>query len=206
MKYIFTIFAIVSICVPTVVRADPVLSDQEAWAYLYEFTYTWDGAALSPTEPYRISSGDKTVLAAGAWSLDILDGQRNRITRYSFDPGTLARDGVVSLKVPVEGRGAYAEVRNAEDASVNTMSIMASRVCDDDGVCEKEAGEADWICPTDCGPAVASGDSSVTTATIGAQVPIGARVGSLLLRLSLAAAGVVLLVGTARMLDSRKTP
>lgn len=204
MKYLL-ILILMSAAIPQTVLADRALSVQEAWQYRYEFTYAWDGQHLTPSAPYGTSSGEETVMVPGLWRLEILNEGRRPLAIYDFNPAAMAEGGTVTLRVPLEGSGFYAVVYTADGSVEHEMRVSASRVCNDNGSCDRNAGEESWLCPDDCGMAASAGQT-VQSATLADQVPVGTRVSGLLLKLSLALAGATLLIGSWQLLDSRKRP
>lgn len=203
MKYILICLLIVGGGLFQVASADEV-SYEESWKFLYEFSLSWNQGALSFAQPYGISTGDPSVLSPGDWSLSILDRSGHSLRRYYFDPAGMAPSGVFTLYVPTEGRGVAAQILNGSGAVIQTADISGSSQCNDNGACEQQAGERSSNCPTDCGALAATANSG--TAAIAPQLSVGARVGSVLLRVSLGVVGLMLLAGTARMLDSRRRP
>ncbi len=207
MKNILILFIAVTALLPLGVYADEI-SPEEAWASLYEFPLEWRSGQVSQAGPYQITSGDVPAIPSGAWSLSIFSEDGQLLHRYPFDPASMAAGGdTFSLIVPIESRGALVVVREGTKPIGFSIDVRESRVCNDDAVCAADAGEGLKNCPTDCGSVSMQGGAPRTqTARIVDQVSIGERAGQALLRLSSAAAGLLLLVGVARMLDSRRRP
>ena len=204
MKYILILLSLVAFFVPIPAVADQ-LSEDEAWTFLYEFPLSFRGDSAVSDGSYRITTGDAPILSPGSWHLVILDGAGAELTRYAFDPTSPTLRDTGSLVVPAEHRGATAAIINSDESRTATIDVRESRVCNDDHVCAIDAGERYGNCPTDCGGGGLSGSIAGTqTAAIGQQSGMGAWSGGLLRRLSLGVAGILLLVGVARVLDSRR--
>jgi hypothetical protein len=204
MKYLLFCFLIISGGLFSHVALADEVSYEDSWKFLYKFPLSWQDGRLAFTGSYRISTGDPSVLAPGDWSLEILDGSGSSLQRYYFDPAGMASAGLISLSVPTEGRGVTAQIRDGAGSVLDTEDIAGSRQCNDDGVCEQLAGERNSNCPTDCGSVAAV--AGTQTAAIAQQSSLGEKAGAILLRVSFGMVGLMLLVGTARMLDSRRRP
>lgn len=203
MKYLILPILAVALLLPLSpsARADEV-SYEDSWKFLYEFQLTWQDGRVTQAGSYHITTGEMTGFVDGAWSLVIQNGEGQAIGRYSFDPVRMAQNGMLTLRVPTEGSGATAVVLDSNGIGTAYFDIRGSRVCNDNGVCEGVAGERGANCPSDCGTTSRTAVSA-QTASIGDQVFSGAWLGALLLRLSLGAAGLLLLAGLVRVMDSR---
>ncbi len=199
MKYIISLLIALAVLLPAPMRADEALPS-DAWAFLYEFPLSYKNGVVLQAEPYRMTTGDVPLLPQGAWSLEIVSESGEQLRWYPFDPVSIAGTGTFSIIIPVEYRGARAYVRDATGKVTVTIDIRETRLCNDNGVCNAEAGEESANCPTDCGR------TSMETASILEQVSTSQRVGSILLRLSSAVAGLLLCIGVVQMLDRRRRP
>jgi hypothetical protein len=197
MKYFISLYIILTVLVPMSARADEALPS-DAWAFLYEFPLRYTNGVVIQAESYRMTTGDASLLQPGQWSLEIVSEAGEQLRWYSFDPASLAVAGTFSLIVPVEYRGARAYVRDGAGVTAVAIDLRETRLCNDNGICNADAGEARENCPTDCGSA------GTGTASILQQVSVGERVGGILLRLSSAVAGILLCIGVAQMLDRRR--
>ncbi len=205
MKYFLTIIFLFSLAVPTLVRADEVVAE-DAWAFLYEFSFHWQDGRVTQVAPYHLTTGDTPAIAVGPWSLAVFSESGQRLKEYSFDPAILSVNGDFTVIVPIEYRGASARVLDPRGSVVLAIDLRESRICHDDGICNADAGEERANCPTDCGAVAedALQDPSMRAATIGVQMSYSQRLGGVLMRLSAAAAGVLLMVGMTQMLDKRR--
>ncbi len=175
------------------------------WGFLYEFHFALSGGAVVVSSPYSISSGEVPELPIGRWLLEVKDSNNQSLQVYPFDPVLLAKDGDFTIFVPLESRGAIADVRGPDGIVSAQIDISMSRVCNDDGICLADAGESSNNCPTDCASAVMrASPTSVLGATIADQVPFRSALGSYLMKLSAAIAGIVVMVGVVQLLDNRR--
>jgi hypothetical protein len=206
MKYLLIPLFVLGLCAPlTAVADEGNPRDEFGTGFLYEFPLTWENGRVVMADRYTITSGNASALVTGSWTLIILDGARQPIERYLFDPSAMAVDGALSLKIPKESRGATAVIVDGAGAQTAEFDLRWSRVCDDDGVCQSDAGEDRKNCPTDCGGYSGAEQSRTAgTATIASAIDTGTRFGGILLRLSLGAAGLILLIGAWHMLDSSR--
>lgn len=203
MKRLIVIVFTIAFLLPNPAGAD-VISYREAWAFLYDFSLSWDGGILAPAGRYELTTGDAPVLLTGGWTLTIIDGKGRILAEHEFSPAAIATNGDIHLLVPYFDSGSAAVFSNGSGYAF-TIDVRGSRVCNDNDTCEPYYGENRDTCPTDCGP-VALANKQERAASIGQQIPIGRQLGLWVLRLALGAAGVILLVGVVRMLDSRRAP
>ena len=201
MKKILIILACIASLSPLSARADK-LSPEEAWAFLYQFPLQYTNGRIAQSAPYQIATGDAPVIAVGAWKLVLMSESGEVLHQYFFDPKAIPPEGLI---VPMEDRGAQARIVDGVGKNVLSIDVRGSRVCDDSGTCEADAGETSLNCATDCG-AVASdvADTSLQSATITDQMSGAEILGQALLRLSAGVAGLMLLAGIASMLDNRR--
>ena len=138
---------------------------------------------------YNIITGDPS-LETGDWTITINNPRGEAVADYNFNPASSS--GV--FIVPVWDNGTEAIFTNPQSVQVARVWLAGSRVCDDNGACERDSGEDEQNCPADC--------SVVDMASI-TQSGM-ARVGGVLLHIGLALAGVFILVAVTRSLDSRR--
>jgi|GEM_PF-6257193 len=201
MKKILLILVLLASFSPLTVRADEINPDA-AWVFLYQFSFEYTNGNLIQSAPYQITTGDALVMTAGNWKLVILSESGEVLRQYFFDASALSSEGII---VPTEYRGVTARILNPKGAIELSIDIRDSRVCNDNAQCEADAGETNRNCSTDCG-SVALDVGEDQTATIADQITASGRLGGILLRLSAGIAGLMLLVGIASMLDSRRRP
>ena len=202
MKRILFIVALALLLVPGPARADS-LTYRQAWTgFLYDIPYTFAGGVLGQNGHYTITSGDHPSYA-GPWTLELADGNGVPLAGYHFDPASLAAAGVFHLVIPYEFSGASARVTDPSGRVVVTTDLTGSRVCNDDGACASSEGENADNCPHDCGGSARS-TTTTATAAISQQASFSGDIGRFLLRFGFAAAGLLMLLGIAKMLDSRR--
>lgn len=202
MKKIITIAFVMALLLPVGAGAEAI-SYKEAWAFLYDFPLSWDGSVLAPAQRYSLTTGDVPVLPSGNWMLTLYDGKGRQLAQHRFDPAVLAAGGLGNLIVPYFDNGTTARFTDAAGKTLFEVDLRGSRVCDDNDFCASGYGEDQETCPSDCGSTVQI-TTAFGTAAIAEQVAIGQRLGFWILRLSLGAAGILLLLGAAQLLDSRR--
>jgi len=186
MKKLFIIFAmVVSSGFVSYAKAEDVLPRNE---FNYQFNFEFRDGVISNVD-YNIVTGDISQ-ESGDWTITINNPRTEAVADYNFDPAISA--GV--FIVPVSDNGTEAIFTNPQGVQVARVWLAGSRVCDDNGACERDSGEDEQNCPADC--------SVVDTASI-TQSGM-ARVGGALLHIGLALAGVFILVAVTRSLDSRR--
>jgi hypothetical protein len=204
MKQFFAILFLLGMLLPTAARADSI-SYAEAWAFLYDFPFTYQNGTLSAVGGYGITSGDGSVLPGGDWALTITDGRGGVLAVHRFDPTALANNTPFHIVVPAFFDGTEASVRDPFGRVVVNIDLRGSRVCDDNGVCSSSVGEDINTCPIDCGGSAAV-EQNKLTAAVADQASIPAALGLWLVRISAGLTGALLLMGCVWMLDSRRSP
>jgi len=204
MKYLASLIIGLAVLAPAVARAD-VVTYEESWEFLYQFDLVWDGGGLVPPGDYIIAGGDPTTPLEGTWEVAIYDARGRVIGSHRFEPSALATDGHIVLRVPHEFSGTDARFFDPTGVSVLRIDLRGSRTCNDNGYCDSAYGEEQGNCPADCGGSVAA-TGALSGSITRSALPGGVVLGSWLLRLSFAAAGVLLLVGASRMLDRGRRP
>jgi hypothetical protein len=171
-------------------------SQEEFWAdhhYLYRFSVTQGNQGMV-AGGYEISTG-YDIPGAGSWSIVILSPDGNRLVRQYFDP----TPPTTSVMMKYQPNGTTAHIIDPQGATVSTIDLAGSRICDDDGVCEGQYGEITSNCPFDCGAYI----PQEQTATIVESGGIGKRMGAILIGLALAATGILMIRGVSMLLDRR---
>lgn len=178
-------------------RAD----DARDW-YLYVFHLAYSRSAVTETAHYSISTGDAPAFPEGAWKVAVLNSRNAIIYSQMVDPAALAQHNG-DLAIPYNNSGTTVVFTNASGGTPLSIDLSGSRVCDDNGSCDSPYGENAHTCPGDCG-SISYSSPPVGTAAIAQQEASGRSVGQLVMQLSFAAAGLILLMGMVRMLDSRR--
>ena len=186
MKKLFIIFAVLaSSIIASYAKAEDVLPRNE---FNYQFNFEFRDGVISNVD-YTIVTGDPNV-ETGDWVITINNPREEKLADYNFNPASSSGMFIV----PAWDNGTEAIFTDPQGVQMARVWLAGSRVCDDNGACEEDSGEDAQNCPADC--------SIVGTASI-AQSGI-ARVGSALLHIGLAFAGVFILVAVTRSLDSRR--
>ncbi len=200
MKYIQRIVLLtVVLFFPLVAQADS-LTYQEAYGrYLYDFHLSYANGHLVQDGIYTLSTGDAPAFPTGPWTVTILDSRVRTLWTQSIDPAGLNATGG-ELLMKYYDSGTMARFSGPGGASLD-IDLRGSRVCDDNGVCGTQYGESADNCPGDCG-SVAQED--VQGAAIANGAGLAGTLGAWMLRLSFAAAGLLLVAGASVMLDNRR--
>lgn len=180
-----------SVFLPTLAFAQ--VSEEEFWAN-HTFLYRFVIAADASTGSYTLSTGD-VAIGSGPWELVVLGATGQEMTRQSFTVG----DGPTTVPVRYQPNGTTALVQNPAGERVLTIDLQGSRICNEDGICDAQYGEVSSNCPIDCGTYQEVGP----TASITQQSGFGQKIGLVLMSLSLAATGILLIRGVSMLLDRR---
>ena len=200
MKYLASILVGLSILgFVASVRADDFSNLPYEQQYLFEYVFklSWHNGVPVQDGLYDITTGDLTPPPPGTWRMDMISGKGEILASYPFVPSL---SGTQSVTIPYDPRGYGVHIYNDRGADVLTIDISGSRVCNDNGVCDSDAGEDSLSCPTDCG-LTAQADAPAVPNQQAAIASQGGIPGGLLLVVA-----DIVIIGLVLLVDKRRRP
>lgn len=173
------------------VSADSINPATNVQNYFYVFHLYYDNGRLTTDKdfktPYDIIPGDfiaESPATNAAFSGKIVNFKNSVADNFSFDPQKGNRSftrGKISVNAPYSGDASRVDFYDSQNKFVLSVSLSASAVCNDNGICEEKFGENSYTCPSDCGsipvsvlpnlspstsPLPAAGGTSIVTSVI----------------------------------------
>ena len=98
----------------------------------------------------------------GAYKGEIRNALGEIKETFVFDPGSVGNKGKINIKAPYVSDGYEAAFFDPQGSRLVTVSIGGSAVCNNDKVCNKDAGENANNCSSDCREATPTPSPDIT--------------------------------------------
>ncbi|HLE57212.1 MAG TPA: hypothetical protein VJB15_09025, partial [Rhodothermia bacterium] len=137
-RYLLMVLIVIALGFPAMI-ARAQTSEESFWSknrFLYRFEFVERAGVVEHLGIYEITSGDIPV-GSGGWIVSILGPQGIEISRQAFDLSS----GRAVVSVGYQPSGTAARVLNPLGTVVATISLEGSRICNQDGYCDGDAGE-----------------------------------------------------------------